>query len=158
MVQAIALAGIETALATLREKFAYVIVDTPSGSGRDHTLPRVKVIKASDLVLIPVQPSPYDFAEAGKVVELLEEQWAYTPDKPKARFLLNGIKSGTALSKAATEELRASTKVPLFPRAMRDLEIHRQSVSEGKTIFAHARYKGEGGRFLDALEEILEEC
>lgn len=63
------------------------------------------IIKASDLVLIPIQPSPGDIWPAETIVELIRARQQVT-GSPKAAFVLNRRKQGTRLSKATEETLK----------------------------------------------------
>lgn len=57
----------------------------------------VSAIKASDYVLIPVQPSPYDVWATESLVEMIQARQDLT-DKPKAAFVISRQISGTKLS------------------------------------------------------------
>ncbi|MGH7289487.1 MAG: AAA family ATPase [Myxococcota bacterium] len=64
------LATLEPDLATLREAgVKLVFIDTPPAM----TFAIVDVVRISDLVLIPVRPSPHDLAAAGTTVDLVEK-------------------------------------------------------------------------------------
>jgi chromosome partitioning protein len=63
------------------------------------------IIKTSDLVLIPIQPSPGDIWPAETIVELVKTR-QQVADSPEAVFVLNRRKQGTRLSKATKETLQ----------------------------------------------------
>jgi chromosome partitioning protein len=76
--------SIHKELPALASNFELVIIDGP---------PRVYDVAksacgASDLVLIPVQPSPYDVWAAKEIIDLLAEAEIYKPDLKRA-FLIN---------------------------------------------------------------------
>jgi chromosome partitioning protein len=62
------------------------------------------IIKVSDLVLIPVQPSPGDIWPAETIVELVRTRQQIA-DSPEAAFVINRRKHGTRLGKATEEAL-----------------------------------------------------
>jgi chromosome partitioning protein len=86
---------------------------TQLGYGYDHIIidgpPRVtdlarSAIMASDLVLIPVQPSPYDIWAADEVVKLIDEARVFKPSI-KAAFLVNRKIANTAIGRDVGEAL-----------------------------------------------------
>lgn len=108
------------------------------GHGYDHIVidgpPRVtdlarSAIMASDVVLIPVQPSPYDIWAADEVVKLIEEARIYKQHL-KAAFVVNRKIANTAIGRDAGEAL-ATYPVPVL----------RASVTQ-RVIFAEAAARG----------------
>lgn len=63
------------------------------------------IIKASDLVMIPIQPSPGDIWPAETIVELVKTRQQVS-GRPQAAFVINRRKHGTRLGKATEETLR----------------------------------------------------
>lgn len=63
------------------------------------------IIKASGLVLIPIQPSPGDIWPAETIVELIRAR-QQVAGSPEAAFVVNRQKHGTRLSEATEETLR----------------------------------------------------
>ena len=85
------------------------------GHGYDHIVidgpPRVtdlarSAIMAADVVLIPVQPSPYDIWAADEVVKLIDEARVYK-EKLKAAFVVNRKIANTAIGRDVGEALAA---------------------------------------------------
>jgi len=79
------------------------------GQGYDHIIidgpPRVtdlarSAIMAADVVLIPVQPSPYDIWAADEVVKLIDEARVYK-DGLKSAFVVNLKIANTAIGRSA---------------------------------------------------------
>ena len=77
--------------------YDYVIID---GAPRVSDITRSAIL-ASDLVLIPIQPSPLDIWAAHSVVELIEEAQIYKPNL-QAKFIINRKIVNTAISEAGT--------------------------------------------------------
>ena len=77
-------ASLHKELAALATNYSYVVIDGPP---RVYDVAR-SAIMASDLVLIPVQPSPYDIWATSEIVGLLAEAAVYKPALRSA-FVIN---------------------------------------------------------------------
>lgn len=62
------------------------------------------IIKTSDLVLIPIQPSPADIWPTESVVEMVHAR-QMVADTPKAAFVVSRRKTGTRLGRAVEDTL-----------------------------------------------------
>src|SRR6478672_10176673 len=71
-------------LQSLATNYQYVVIDGPP---RVNEVARSAIL-ASDLVVIPVQPSPYDVWAAKEIVDLLNEVTAYK-ERIKSVFVIN---------------------------------------------------------------------
>jgi chromosome partitioning protein len=95
--------------------YAHVVIDGPP---RASDLAR-SVIMASDFIVIPVQPSPYDLWAAQETVDLIQEAATFKPQL-KAAFVMNRKTANTAISKSAKEALadlpagRAAREIAAF--------------------------------------------
>lgn len=63
------------------------------------------IIKASDLVLIPLQPSPGDVWPTDAIVEMVKTRQHITDGQPKAAFVISRKKPRTRLASAISEAL-----------------------------------------------------
>lgn len=108
------------------------------GQGYDHIIidgpPRVtdlarSAIMAADVVLIPVQPSPYDIWAAEEVVKLIEEARVYK-ESLKAAFVVNRKIANTAIGRDVREALAA------YP-----FQVLAASVTQ-RVVFAEAAAQG----------------
>jgi len=108
--------------------YDYVIID---GAGSLSVITSAGVM-VSDLVIIPVSPSPLDFSATGSVVDVLEAQ-AY--NRPvEARFLITRkIEQATMLG--VLKESIAQTKIPLFRTAITQRQSYIKSILEGESVF-----------------------
>ena len=79
----------------------HAIIDGPP---RANELTR-SAMMASDLVVIPVQPSPYDVWAADEIVNLLQETAIYKPDL-KGVFVINRRISNTAIGRDVIDALK----------------------------------------------------
>ena len=108
------------------------------GQGYDHIVidgpPRVtdlarSAIMAADVVLIPVQPSPYDIWAAEEVVKLIEEARIYK-ESLKSAFVVNRKIANTAIGRDVREALAA------YP-----FQVLASSVTQ-RVVFAEAAAQG----------------
>lgn len=106
----------------------WVIID---GAPRNAEM-TVSAIKAADLVIIPVQPSPYDVWATEDLVEIIKARQEVTDGKPKAAFLISRAFKRTELSRevyTALEELG----LPVFESMTTQRQTYPKTASEGLT-------------------------
>ena len=89
-------------------------------------------IMAADLVLIPVQPSPYDIWAADEVVKLIEEANIYK--SLKSAFVVNRKIANTALGRDVSEAL-AAYSVPVLACTIGQRVIFAEAVAQGLAVF-----------------------
>lgn len=111
------------------------------GQGYDHIIidgpPRVtdlarSAIMASDLVLIPVQPSPYDIWAADEIVNLIAEARVYK-DALKAAFVVNRRISNTAIGRDIREALE-TYPLPTLAASITQRVIFAEAAAQGKAV------------------------
>lgn len=112
------------------------------GKGYDHIVidgpPRVtdlarSAIMASDVVLIPVQPSPYDVWAASEVVKLIGEATIYKQNLLSA-FVVNRKIVNTAIGRDVGEAL-AAYPVPVFHASIAQRVIFAEAAAQGKAVY-----------------------
>lgn len=112
------------------------------GQGYDHIIidgpPRVtdlarSAIMASDLVLIPVQPSPYDVWAADEVVKLIQEATVYK-ENLKSAFVVNRKIANTAIGRDVGEAL-AAYEMPILTSTVTQRVIYAEAAAQGKAVF-----------------------
>lgn len=112
------------------------------GQGYDHIIidgpPRVtdlarSAIMASDIVLIPVQPSPYDIWAADEVVKLIGEARVYK-ENLKAVFVVNRKIANTAIGRDVGEAL-AAYPVPVLAASITQRVIYAEAAAQGLAVF-----------------------
>ena len=133
------------------------------GQGYDHILidgpPRVaelarSAIMAADLVLIPVQPSPYDVWAAEEVAALIDEARIYKPALNSV-FAINRKIVNTALGRDVREAL-ASYSVSVLDASVCQRIAFAESAAQGLAVF-EAEPDGPAAREIEALrEEIMQ--
>lgn len=112
------------------------------GKGYDHIVidgpPRVtdlarSAIMASDVVLIPVQPSPYDVWAADEVVKLIDEATVYKAAL-KSVFVVNRKIANTAIGRDIGDAL-AAYPIPVLTSAVTQRVIYAEAAAQGKAVF-----------------------
>jgi chromosome partitioning protein len=114
-----------------KSEYDYVFIDTPG------TLNEIigAAISISDLVLIPLQPSPFDVWASKDIVEIISTRHAVlSTQSPKTFYVLNGCIKGTKAEKEVMEYLNKSTIVPLYQCIHQRID-YAVSVSSAITIF-----------------------
>lgn len=106
----------------------YVIID---GAPRVTDLAR-SCIMASDLVLIPVQPSPYDIWASQELVELINEAKIYKPSL-LAAFVINRRIPNTAIGRDVADALK-EFDLPVLDTAIAQRVIFAESAASGLSV------------------------
>ena len=89
-------------------------------------------IMASDLVLIPVQPSPYDIWASQEVVKLIQEAVIYKPEL-KAAFVINRKIPNTAIGRDVESAL-AEFELPVLSTTIGQRVIFAESAASGLSV------------------------
>lgn len=108
-------------------------------------------VKAADVVLIPVQPSPYDIWAAADLVELIEARREITEGKPKAAFVISRAIKNTRLSGEVSEAL-AGYELPVLQNFTTQRVVYPTTASTGGTVFSEA-----GNPAIAEIEAIMGE-
>lgn len=113
------------------------------GFGYDHIIidgpPRVSelaksAIMAVDIVLIPVQPSPYDVWSTSEVVDIINESRVYK-ENLKAIFVINRKIQNTAIGRDVKDALSAYPNIPVMDPILTQRVIFAESVGVGKAVY-----------------------
>ena len=143
-------ASLHRELTALAKNYDHVVIDGPP---RVYDVAR-SAIMAADLVVIPVQPSPYDVWAAKEIVDLLKEASGFK-DKLKIAFTINRKIANTAIGRDVTEAL-ASYEVPVLKNALSQRVGFAESAGKGLTVL-ETDPKGPAAREVAAMvDEILE--
>lgn len=109
--------------------FDHVIID---GAPRVNELGRATII-ASDLILIPVQPSPYDVWASEETVGLIREAQQFK-ESLKAAFAINRKIVNTAIGRDVVDAL-AGYNFPVLDAAVSQRVGFAESAAQGRTVF-----------------------
>ncbi|HHT9129961.1 MAG TPA: ParA family partition ATPase [Candidatus Brocadiaceae bacterium] len=93
-------------------------------------------IRIADLVLIPVQPSPYDVWATADLVELIKCKQTLTNGFPKAVFILSRVIKNTNLGRDVIGALN-EYGFPILTGKTTQYVSYAQSASRGESVFCH---------------------
>ena len=105
-----------------------VVIDGPP---RVNELARSAIL-AADMVLIPVQPSPYDVWAAKEIVDLIREAVVFK-ESLKSAFVVNRKIANTAIGRDVVEAL-AGYALPIFAAAISQRVSFAESAARGSTV------------------------
>ena len=92
-------------------------------------------VKVADLVLIPVQPSPFDVWACADLVEMVDVRRAVTGGKPLAYFVVSRAIKNTKLSGEVSAALEDYV-LPVFKSGTTQRVVYPTTASEGTTVLA----------------------
>jgi chromosome partitioning protein len=116
----------------LIKDYDYIIID---GSPRMHNVTR-SAIAASDIVLIPVTPSPYDIWAAIDIVNLVKDAQEHYNDIKKIQpfFIINRKIANTKLSKDTSDAL-SEYDIPKLNSEITQRVFFAETANLGKTVY-----------------------
>jgi chromosome partitioning protein len=115
----------------------------------------VAAIKCADVILIPVQPSPYDVWACEDLVDIIKTRQEVTNGKPKAAFVISRVIKNTQLSKEIGEALEGYG-LPVFKHFTSQRVIYPKTASTGTTVL-DADESGEAAAEIRAIAQELKE-
>jgi chromosome partitioning protein len=113
-------------------------------------------IKAADLILIPVQPSPYDIWATEDLVRSVKERIEMTDGKTKAAFVVSRRDGRTKLGNDIVEQLTAF-ELPIFLNGTYARIDYAKSVDLGLTVLDGAFEKSEAAKEIYSITAEIEE-
>lgn len=111
--------------------YDYVIIDGPPQVAKLTSA----AIKAADVVIIPVQPSPYDVWASADTADLVKSRQEVTDGKPSAAFLISRVIQNTRISKEVSDVL-GQYEIPVLQSYTTQRVIYATSAAEGQTVFS----------------------
>ncbi|GFO73480.1 chromosome partitioning protein [Bathymodiolus japonicus methanotrophic gill symbiont] len=116
----------------------------------------VAAIKCSDLILIPVQPSPYDVWACDDLVDVIKARQDVTDGKPLAAFIISRAIKNTNLSKEVGEALEGYG-LPVFKTFTSQKIIYAKSAATGSTVLDFENGNNSAEKEIISIKnEILE--
>jgi chromosome partitioning protein len=134
----------------LSAPYDWTIIDGPP---RINTVAK-SAIAASDMVVIPVQPSPYDVWAAKEIVDLIAEV-RVIKDSLKAVFTVNRKIVGTAIGRDVANAL-ASYPLPVLNAAVSQRVAFAETAAIGQTVLETDPH-GQAAQEIRALVAEIEE-
>lgn len=153
-------AQIKNFLLRNEEVYDYVIIDCPPRANED----TAKFVNVSHLVVIPVQPSPYDVWACKELIEIIQQRKELTrglPDLPKdglpvAAFVLSRATKGTRIIGETADALH-DVGFHILSNMTTQYDVYKRAPITGHTIFdAPEPQPRAEEQMIGITDEILE--
>lgn len=115
----------------------------------------VSAIKASNFILIPVQPSPYDIWATADLVELVKQRIEVTDGRLQAAFVVSRAIKGTKIGAEITEAL-SGYGLPVLNSRITQRVSYPGTAATGTTV-CDAEPEGEAAREMAALANEIKQ-
>ena len=135
-------------LPKLSQGYDHVVIDGPP---RVTDLARSAIV-AADLVVVPIQPSPYDVWAAHDVVDLIKEASVFK-ENLKAVFVINRKIVNTAIGRDVVEALR-DYSIPVVSSSICQRVAFAESAANGQTVM-ELNSKSSASKEIKALVKEL---
>ncbi|PAU74063.1 cobyrinic acid a,c-diamide synthase [Halomonas salipaludis] len=142
--------SIHKELPVVGEGYDAIVIDGPP---RVTDLAR-SAIMASDVVLVPVQPSPYDIWAADEVVKLIQEASVFK-ESLKSVFVINRKIINTAIGRDVREALEAY-ELPTLEASVVQRVVFAEAAAVGKAVYEQDR-DGVASQEIEAVMLELQE-
>ena len=136
-----------TDLKAIQDGYDFVIID---GAPQMAKL-TAAAVKVAHMVLIPVQPSPYDIWAASDTVDLIKARQELTDGSPIAAFVISRAITNTKLSGEVNEALEGYG-IPVLKNGTSQRVIYPTTAGAGATVFSEP-----GHPAIQEIEAIAEE-
>ncbi|MCA3182447.1 MAG: AAA family ATPase [Cupriavidus sp.] len=115
----------------------------------------VSAIKASDFILIPVQPSPYDIWATADLVELIKQRIEITDGHLQAAFVVSRAIKGTRIGAEVADAL-AEYGLPVLSTRITQRVIYPSTAAAGTTVL-EADPEGDAAAEIWALTNEIKQ-
>lgn len=136
----------------MKSDYDFIIIDGP---------PRISnvsksAIVCSDLVLIPINPSPYDVWASSEIIDLLKDVRSTLPDlrKIKAAFIINRKIPKTVIGRDVEDALR-HYDIPVIQTAIHQRVGYAESAARGTSVIEEDPNSLAGQEIKSLTEEVL---
>lgn len=136
-------------LPRLRQNYEHIVIDSPPHA---NDVAR-SALMASELIVMPVQPSPYDIWAAEETVRLVTEA-APLKEGLKSVFVINRKIVNTALGREVVEAL-AAYAVPVLTTHICQRVAFAESAAQGQTVLETAPESSAAREIQALIEELL---
>ena len=136
-------------LPSIAENYKFIVIDGPP---RVTELAR-SCIMASDIIIIPCTPSPYDIWASSETVNLINESRIYK-EKLKSVFAINRKIINTAIGRDVVEAL-GELKIPSLKSHVCQRVIFAKSAASGMTVFDMEPEGKAAQEIINLVDELL---
>jgi chromosome partitioning protein len=133
----------------LAKNYDFVVIN---GAPRVNELGRAAMM-ASDMVLIPVQPSPYDVWAAAETVQLVREARLFK-ESLRAAFVINRMIAHTAIGRDVLTALEQFPETPVIGTALIQRVIYAESAAHGLSV-VEAAPRSDAAKELGRLAKLV---
>lgn len=131
--------------------FDVLVIDVPPQS---NDLSRSALL-AADLVVIPVQPSPYDVWAVRETVKLINEASVFK-ETLKSVFAINRAITGTAISRDVRSALEEYAPIPTLTATVAQRVAFAESAARGQVVQELAEDSPATREIVALVNELLE--
>lgn len=112
-------------------------------------------VKAAHLVLIPVQPSPYDIWACADLVDIIQARQTICDGQPLAAFVISRVIKNTKLGREVLDAL-SDYNLPVLNATTSQRVAYPTTASEGLTVFQDPKSKAAADEITAIKLEIME--
>lgn len=113
----------------------------------------VPAIKNADIVLIPVQPSPYDLWACHDLVDLIRARQEVTEGNPKAFFVVNSAIKNTTLA-GDIDKVLQEFEIPSLNTVVTQRQVFRKSPTIGQSVYDYIPKDNDA---IHEIESLIDE-
>jgi len=135
----------------IQSGYDVLIID---GAPQAHNL-TVAAIKAAQIILIPVQPSPYDIWGTSDIVDLVKQRQEVVEPNLRAAFIISRKVRGTKIGDEVREAL-TTYGLPIFEAGTSQRVIYANSAATGTTVL-DMEPNGPAAEEIQAITHELKE-
>jgi len=139
---------LEKDIPKVSEGFDYIVID---GSAKLEEM-SVSAIKASNLILIPIQPSAPDIWGSSDLIDLIKTRMSIDPNL-KAYFLISRQITGTNLAKEISDVLK-ELGLPVLKTRISQRIAYAEAISRGLSV-VDIDSKGEASKEIQNLSKEI---
>jgi chromosome partitioning protein len=138
-------------LRAIQSGYDVLVID---GAPQAHNL-TVAAIKAANIILIPVQPSPYDIWGTSDIVDLVKQRQEVVDRQLRVAFVISRKVRGTKIGDEVREAL-ATYGLPIFEAGTTQRVIYANSAASGTTVL-DMEPNGHAAEEIQAIASELQE-
>lgn len=133
----------------LQQQFENIFIDCPPSV---HAAQTDAVLKFSDSVLIPVQPSPMDLWATVHIEQAITDSLEINPSL-SSMMVINQMEVRTTMSQLVRDALE-QIELPVANTAIRRRAVYRHSILYGRSVYEMG---SKGRAAVEEIEQLIEE-